>query len=195
MGSVCGATTEGGWGGHEGSRQYGFRSKGHRKERVPFIISGETSAGCLTFVSYLFVQYSPTAFLDARCALKEELELEGLRSPSSQTAGQRLLLCLSACHGKANLVAIPNSLAQELAKVLKTSSMQPCSSWGAGGALGEATLSVTPLPSQCPSCPTSGSCPAPPWGSWTCHLRPPAPADCAVKGLCLLGPQEQTAEH
>lgn len=61
----------GGWGeGHEGCQQYSFRSKGHRKERLPSVISGETSGGSLTFVSYLFMQYSPTASLDAPMCLE-----------------------------------------------------------------------------------------------------------------------------
>lgn len=141
----------GGWGeGHEGSQQYSFRSKGHRKERLPSSISGETSGSSLTFVSYLFMQYSPTASLDAPCTSKEELELKGLRSASSQTAGQGHLLCLSACHQKANLAAIPNSLARELAKVLKTSSLQPCSSSagrrGARGGHPVFHMSALPMP-------------------------------------------------
>lgn len=142
----------------------------------------------------LFMQYSPTAFLDAPCALKEELELEGLRSPSSQTAGQGLLLCLSACHGKANLAAIPNSLTRELAKVLKTSSLQPCSSLagrrGAGG--GHLVCHTSALPM--PLLSHLGILPSSSMGLLDLPSSLPSP-DCAVKSLCLPGPQEQTAEH
>ena len=57
---------------------------------------------------HLFMQYSPTASLNAPCASKEELELEGLRSPSSQTGrpgASAVSICLPSkgkpsCHSQ-----------------------------------------------------------------------------------------------
>lgn len=146
-----------GWGeGHEGGQQYSFRSKGHRKERLPSIISGETSGGSLTFVSSLHA-VQPNSF--PRCpmcleggagARRRSWSSKGSEAHPPRRAGQGRLLCLSACHRKANLAAIPNSLARELAKVLKTSSLQPCSSLvgrrGPGGGHPVFHMSAFPMP-------------------------------------------------